>query len=98
MRARPAVPRDRAGAVHRRWQCQPPLPAHPDDLPRAALALLLALHPAQLSVEELERELGSGPHAVADALADLAAAGLLHRHGRFVFLTRAAVRAHELSA
>ena len=73
------------------------MPSHPDDLPRAALALLLAVHPAQLSLDELERELACAPHAVADTLADLAGAGLVHRHGRFVFVTRAAVRAHELS-
>ena len=65
-----------------------------DALERALMALLLAWHPGQLSIGELARELG--PHA-ADAARELEAAGLAHRHGEFVFATRAAVRAAELA-
>ena len=69
---------------------------------QAILALLLEAHPGQLAVDEVLRELTDRPDdfgprdAVHNALRDLAAAGLLHRHGPFVFATRAAVRFDEL--
>ena len=48
------------------------------------------------SVEEVQREIGDR-FATVDALAALHAAGLIHRCGEFVFATRAALRAGELS-
>jgi hypothetical protein len=82
-----------------------PLPAERDDLvQQAVLAVLLEAHPGQRSVEEVLRELTDLPDGFAarDALdiavRDLVAAGLLHRHGPFVFATRAAVRFDELKA
>jgi hypothetical protein len=84
--------------------CAPP-PASDEDLTeQAILALLLDAYPAQLSIDELLREMTDrpdefGPHdRVNNAVRDLVAAGLLHRHGPFVFATRAAVRFDELKA
>jgi predicted transcriptional regulator len=49
------------------------------------------------SVEELVREIGR-PVDVADAIANLHAAGLIHRTtDGFVFATRAAVRFHQIA-
>lgn len=68
----------------------------------AALQQLLALHPAQITLEELVRELaGAEPgfaerDAIDRAVRDLVAAGLLHRHEAFVLPTRAALRFSEL--
>ncbi len=68
----------------------------------AVLQQLLALHPAQITIEELVRELaGTEPgfaerDAIDRAVRDLAAAGLLHRHEAFVLPTRAALRFSEL--
>ena len=69
---------------------------------QAVLALLLEVHPAQLSIDEVVRELTDRPDEFAprdrvnNALRDLAAAGLVHRHGAFVFASRAAVRFEDL--
>jgi hypothetical protein len=69
---------------------------------QAVLALLLDVHPAQLSIDEVVRELTDRPDEFAprdrvnNALRDLAAAGLVHRHGAFVFASRAAVRFEDL--
>jgi hypothetical protein len=69
---------------------------------QAALALLLDVYPVQLSLDEALRELTDRPHEfgprdqVNNALRDLVAAGLAHRHGQFVFASRAAVRSDEL--
>jgi hypothetical protein len=69
----------------------------------AVLSLLVLAYPAQRSVEEVVRELlGDRPDEFAprdqihNAIRDLAGAGLIHRHGPFVFATRAAVRFDEL--
>jgi Fe2+ or Zn2+ uptake regulation protein len=68
----------------------------------AVLQLLLTLHPAQITFEELVREMtGTEPgfaerDAINRAVRDLAAAGLLHRHEAFVLPTRAALRLSEL--
>lgn len=68
----------------------------------AVLHQVLALHPAQLSLEELVREICAGPaeagqrDAIERAVRDLGAAGLLHRSGELVLASRAAVRADEL--
>jgi hypothetical protein len=69
---------------------------------QAVLALLLDVHPALLSVDEVVRELTDRPDDFAprdrvnNAVRDLVAAGLVHRHGAFVFASRAAVRFEEL--
>jgi hypothetical protein len=66
------------------------------------LRRLLDLHPSQVSLEELIRELGGAPEdfgqrdAVERAVRDLAAAGIVHRNAGFVFPTRAALRLDEL--
>jgi hypothetical protein len=73
-----------------------------DHVQQAALAILLDAHPAQLSLDELVRELTDRPDefgprdAIDNAVRDLVGAGLVHRHGAFVFATRAAVRFDEL--
>jgi hypothetical protein len=48
------------------------------------------------SVRELELEIGD-PVAVADSLAHLYGAGLIHRCGEFVWATRAALYADQMS-
>jgi hypothetical protein len=73
-----------------------------DQVQQATLAILLDAHPAQLSIDELARELTDRPDefgprdAIDNAVRDLVGAGLVHRHGVFVFPTRAAVRFDEL--
>ncbi|HEY5976356.1 MAG TPA: hypothetical protein VIT85_00750 [Solirubrobacterales bacterium] len=68
----------------------------------AALRRLLDLHPAQVSTEELTRELGADPEAfdqrdaVERALRELVGSGLAHRNGDFVFPSLAALRFSEL--
>lgn len=68
----------------------------------AVLQQVLSLHPAQVTMAELIREL-AGPEpafaerdAVERAVRDLSAAGLLHRRQDFVIPTRAALRFSEL--
>ena len=67
---------------------------------RIVLAAVLEVHPGQITEAELVREHADDPHSARDsferAIADLARAGLLHRHGGFVLPTRAAVRVKEL--
>jgi hypothetical protein len=70
---------------------------------QAVLALLLHTYPALLSIDEVIRALTadhpdeSGPRDdYQNAVRDLVATGLAHRHGAFVFATRAAVRGDEL--
>ena len=79
-------------------------PSHEEDLAQqAVLAVLLDAHPAQRSIEEIVRELVEDPaefgarDRVENAIRDLVGAGLLHRHGPFVFATHAAVRLNELA-
>jgi predicted transcriptional regulator len=68
----------------------------------AVLRQLLALHPVQLTVEELAREIGgeSADFAQADAVEravrELAGTGLAHRNGDVVIPSRAAMRLDEL--
>jgi len=68
----------------------------------AVLHHLLALHPAQISFDELAREICAEPDdfgerdAVERAVRDLAAAGLLHRSGALILASRAAVRLDQL--
>jgi hypothetical protein len=68
----------------------------------AVLRQLLALHPIQLTVGELSREIGgeAGDFAQTDAVEravrELATAGLAHRNGEVVIPSRAALRLDEL--
>jgi len=71
----------------------------------AALRLVLDLHPAALTLDELNRELTGGGSrdfseldATRRAVRDLAGSGLLHRPGEdeMVRPTRAAVRLYDL--
>lgn len=78
-------------------------PAGEDEAVQLALLTeVLSLHPAQLTVSELAREMSETPEDpgerddVEQAVRDLAAAGLLHRNGAFVLPTRAALRFEEL--
>jgi hypothetical protein len=76
-----------------------------DDREEAAiLRLILELHPAELTLDELNREIIGGSRAFPDldatqrAVRDLAGSGLLHRPGEdeTVRPTRAAVRLYDL--
>ncbi|WP_040598235.1 hypothetical protein [Patulibacter medicamentivorans] len=64
---------------------------------------LLDLHPIQLTDEELIREAVGDPDdfaerdAVRRAVGVLVASGLVHRHGRFLFPTHAALVFHALA-
>lgn len=68
----------------------------------AVLQQLLDLHPAQLTVAELVREIGGEQPGFAErdaierAVRDLGGVGLLHRRDDFVLPTRAALRFSEL--
>lgn len=68
----------------------------------AVLRQLLALHPTQLTLEDLEREIAGekGDFALLDAVEravrELVAAGLVHRNGEVVLPSRAALRLDEL--
>ena len=57
----------------------------------AVLNMLLVLHPVQLTLAEPVRELDGETPQLEDALRRLVAAGLVHRHGEFLFPTRTAV-------
>jgi hypothetical protein len=67
------------------------------------LRQLLALHPVQLTLAELVREVsdGAADFAATDpverAVSQLSAAGLVHRSGTMVIPSRAALRFYELS-
>lgn len=74
-----------------------------DDATEAAvLQQLIALHPTQVTLAELIRELAGEDagfaerDAVARAVRDLTAAGLLHHGESFVVPTRAALRFSDL--
>lgn len=68
----------------------------------AVLELLLALHPTQLTLDELSREIGTTGGRLGDteitepAVHHLVGAGLLHHHGPFLVPTRAALRCDQL--
>jgi hypothetical protein len=87
-----------------RMTCRPEATSASDEdkAEQAVLALLLEVHPAHLSLDEVVRELTDRPDDFAprdrvnNAVRDLAAAGLVHRHGAFVFASRAAVRFEDL--
>ena len=68
----------------------------------AVLRQLLELHPAQLTLEELRRQMGGDRDfaerdALERALRELAADGLVHRGTEFVTPTRAALRFSALA-
>jgi predicted transcriptional regulator len=73
-----------------------------EEVEAAVLRQLLDLHPTRLTLEDLTREVGgcdggfAERDAVARAVRDLAAVGLLHREERFVTPTRTAMRFSEL--
>ena len=80
-----------------------PTPAAEDAATESVvLRQLLDLHPAQLTLAELSREIGgenagfAERDAIERAVRDLAGAGLLHHHDTFVLPTRAALRFSEL--
>jgi len=62
---------------------------------KAVLELMLHSQQWPWSVEEVGRELDDHLGA-EDALSRLSGAGLVHRHDRFVFPSRAAIRAVDL--
>lgn len=68
----------------------------------AVLRELLVLHPSQMTLAELLRDLTVDPASFAErdaverAVHELARAGLLHRNGEFVVPSRAAVRFEQL--
>lgn len=67
------------------------------DTDRALMAMLLA-DPGLWSVDEAKREAGGNPLLIEDGLNRLHAAGLIHRvDGKFVFPTKAAIRASEIA-
>lgn len=74
---------------------QSPVAEAEDRAHGAILGLLLDDPCAPWSVDELARALKSEVEAV-DGVANLHAAGLLHRCGELVFPTRAAIRANEV--
>jgi hypothetical protein len=73
-----------------------------DAIQSAVLGHLIDLHPVQLTLDELVREMTDTPDdfAIRDQLAravqQLVRTGLLHTCGPFVVPTRAALRAAEL--
>lgn len=71
-------------------------------LQAAIVSLLLTLHPAQLTVDELAREMhGPSPgfsldDAVVRCVEELAGSGVLNRSGELVLLSRSSVRLGEV--
>jgi hypothetical protein len=68
----------------------------------AVLMRLLDLHPSQVTLAELSRDVVGERAGFAErdalerAVRDLRGAGLIHRNDEFVLPTRAALRFHEL--
>jgi hypothetical protein len=83
---------------------EPPPALVDDNAQRGVLAILLNAHPGQRSIDEVVRQMTDRPDEFAardrshNAIRDLVAAGLAHRHVPFVFATRAAVRFNELAS
>lgn len=83
--------------------CDTRYPEADDAIVQAAvLRQLLALHPVQLTLDELVREVAgetcdfAARDEVERAAGELCAAGLAHRNGTVVLPTRAALRFDEL--
>lgn len=92
-----------AGRIYDANMCSQ-TPAERDLLLEAAvLRLLLIEHPRLLTEAEVVRELESGAKASGDsdaievAVRSLVGAGLVHRHGRFVLPSRAALCFDQLA-
>jgi hypothetical protein len=66
--------------------------------PRALLAVLTDDPRVHWSRSELELQMGWDSVRVEDTLAELERDGLVHRHGRFAWASRAAARSRELMA
>jgi hypothetical protein len=72
------------------------------EIEATVLRQLLLLHPTQVTVEELIRDVAADPDAFAErdaverAVRDLARSGLVHRNGEFAIPSRAALRFSEL--
>jgi hypothetical protein len=79
-----------------RGHCLPPNPGD-RKTETAVLALLIAEHPTRLSIEELVLVLHADPDhgdpegGAEQAVRELTGAGLLHREGRFLTPSRAAL-------
>ena len=77
-------------------------PIDANALERAVVEAVVDLHPIQLTLAELIRELTDTPDDFASrdrieiAVQQLARAGLLHRHSQYILPTRALLRAIEL--
>ncbi len=67
----------------------------PENFQRQVMVLVLWAGEEWCTIEELARKVGDLVTAL-DAMSVLADAGLLHRQGRYVFPTRAAVHLHDL--
>jgi len=72
-----------------------PAPGEEDDnTDRTVMLIMLDReHPWPQTVDELARELGQDPE---DSVARLRGAGLLHTHDKYLWPTRAALRAEQL--
>jgi hypothetical protein len=90
-------------------QCNPGTPpGDPIHLKQALLGLVMTDQPTLWSLAELDRHLQPSREArtgdepwrarVEDAVAELYAAGLVHRIGQFVWPTRAALEAERIGA
>jgi hypothetical protein len=92
--------------MHAKRSCPCPQAAFPDCedqiIQSAVLLNVVALHPVQVTEEELIREIARNPEdfgerdGIERAIRDLARAGVLHRPDPFVRPTRAALCAYEL--
>jgi hypothetical protein len=73
---------------------------NPEAVTHALLDLLVRERASLWSVDALNRALypPDAPGSTDDAIADLYAAGLVHRVGDFVFASRAAVEAERINA
>jgi hypothetical protein len=67
----------------------------PDAVEQALFSLLIGAQQRPWSTRELELEIGD-PVAVADCLARLHGAGLVHRCSEFAWATRAALHAERI--
>jgi predicted transcriptional regulator len=74
---------------------QDPIPSPMEEDGQIDIAILWTLlhEPRPWSVDEVAREVGQDP---VDSLNRLYGGGLIHRHDRFVWPTRAAVMAEDL--
>lgn len=73
-----------------------------DEIEAAILKHLLALHPVQITLDELASQIDDRPEdfarrdAIERAVRELAGVGLLHRRDPFVVPSHAAIRCDEL--